>query len=593
MKRRRDQLFDRFKYNGLFVKVFLIMVASIIAVSVTSTWSTIRVSERVFMETFSLTNSKIMDQIKKNMESFHYSLVLASNSVIQSATMRSFLTQSDETSSATNQSYYRMGQQMKRISSTISAYEAGITVTGVNERRFSTDRSYWQLSYEELKKHPITIKSLEEPYRLHYDYDKSGFYGTSDLPVIIASKALMDRTSNIVYGMIYFAMPELTFRNFYDSNTSLGNDIAIINNDGIIISSNREEWIGRPSPELRQIAQDIEQEQLSYKNERIFGKDQIIVSDYMDSFGLYMVNLIDKDQAIGQLTDTKVTTFTVAVIILVAVIIVFLISRRMTKSLTRLVKQISTISKYDFRRHVTVSGSYETKQLGEAFNEMIDELNEYVGMLIQTEKKRRNAELEALQQQINPHFLYNTLASIKFMVQQGEKEKAAETINALISLLQSAIGNVSETITIAEELENMKSYVFINHIRYGDRIKVSYFVAPDCLDFRVPKLIIQPFIENAFFHAFNRKSEGLIYIMAAREGDMFVFEIVDNGDGMVMEPGKLLPKSHTKRQLFSGIGVKNVNERIKLLYGEAYGVTIESELGKGTKVKIKIPLLCG
>lgn len=151
---------------------------------------------------------------------------------------------------------------------------------------------------------------------------------------------------------------------------------------------------------------------------------------------------------------------------------------------------------------------------------MLDELNEYVEKLVETQKEQRNAELAALQHQINPHFLYNTLASVNFLVQQGSQEKAVQTIHALISMLQNALSNVSESITVTQELENLKSYVFINHVRYGERIRVNFFVSPDCMDCHLPKLIIQPFIENAFFHAFTRKSGDISISSSPRMPDL-------------------------------------------------------------------------
>ncbi|MDQ6420231.1 sensor histidine kinase [Paenibacillus sp. LHD-117] len=586
--------FDRFKYNGLFIKMFIIMVVSIIAVSVTSTWTTINTSERVFMQTFSITNSKIIAQITSNMDAFSYAVVMAANSIQQSGSIRGFLTEGDGDSVARSKAYYNMSQQLKRIQSMVDAYEVSIVVTGVNGRSFSTDPTIWPISPEELRGHPITERTLKEPKKIHYQYDDTERSGVAKAePTIIASKALADRATGRIYGAIYFSIREKEFKRFYESFTSLGNDVAVIDRAGTIVSANRTEWLGQPSLELLQYAERIEQQSLPSVNADIMDKDQIVLSKFLAPFGLYVVNLVDKEAAIGQLTDTRAIVLSVIVIVGVALIVVFLISRRMTKSLTRLVKQISTISKYEFDHHVAVDGSYETRQIGQAFNAMMDELQEYVKELVHTQKQQRNAELEALQQQINPHFLYNTLASVKFMVQQGSKEKAAATINALISLLQNAIGNVSETIPLSQELVNMKNYVFINHVRYGERIKMNYFVAPNCMGYHVPKLIIQPFIENAFFHGFNRKASGNIYFMAAMEPDALVCEVVDDGDGFDMsgrEEGQLArPKG--KRQLFTGIGVKNVHDRIKLLYGDGYGVTMTSEPSEGTKVKIRIPLL--
>jgi two-component system sensor histidine kinase YesM len=148
---------------------------------------------------------------------------------------------------------------------------------------------------------------------------------------------------------------------------------------------------------------------------------------------------------------------------------------------------------------------------------------------------------------------------------------------------------VNETITVEEELINLKHYVYINQIRNGNRIKVDYFVSPDCMSAKVPKLVLQPFIENAFFHAFNIKTSGYIYVTIMKDRDMLQCEVVDTGDGMDLDNKEETPASSVSRQLFSGIGIRNVHDRLILLYGEPYGVTITSTPGQGTKVSIKIP----
>ena len=196
----------------------------------------------------------------------------------------------------------------------------------------------------------------------------------------------------------------------------------------------------------------------------------------------------------------------------------------------------------------------------------------------------------ALQHQINPHFLYNTLASIKFMIQQGKKEKATDMIHALISLLQNALSNVDQTITVEQEIKDLKNYVLINQARYGEGIKVNFFISPDCLDYQLPKLILQPFIENAFFHAFNIQKEGFVQILVSEKGGNLLCEIVDNGDGMEIKGDHTKEDIKEKRHLFSGIGIRNVHERIQMLYGEEFGVEITSEIGNGTKVKVELPL---
>src|SRR5690606_4009911 len=120
--------------------------------------------------------------------------------------------------------------------------------------------------------------------------------------------------------------------------------------------------------------------------------------------------------------------------------------------------------------------------MANAFNAMLSEWQEYVGLVVQAQQKQPRPELMPLPHKINRHFLYNTLASVKFMVQQGKKEKATDMIHALISLLQNALSNVDQTITVEQEIADLKNYVLINQARYGDGIKVNFFVSPDCLD---------------------------------------------------------------------------------------------------------------
>ncbi|MEK3784978.1 sensor histidine kinase [Paenibacillus sp. FSL K6-1230] len=581
--------FARWKYNGLFNQIFIVTVISIITVSVLTSLVTIRMSERLFIDTFSITNSKILNQIRSSFESFNDTIVNAASQAGQSLTVKNFLTEGPSDSTTTSRSFFNMGQQMDQINSNVDAYNVKILVTGRNGRISSTGQTYWSLPIPSEDDYSIITKTMEHPRRVMYQYDEEQWGDLND-HFIVASKALMERTTGVLYGGIYVAIREQDFKQFYTNFTSAGNDIVVLNAQGRVVSSNRDELIGQYSVELREYASEIRSDNLKYKNADFMGTEYIVLSTYIPAYDFYLVNLIDRQVAAGQIIDVNSILLICLAIVGIAVLLVFLISQRLTNSLTRLVRQMSRITEKDFHNYIDVSGSYEVKELGRAYNYMLDELNDYIQKLMETQKEVRNAELAALQRQINPHFLYNTLASIKMLVQRGNKETASETINALISLLQNTISNVSETITIEQELVNMKNYVFINHVRYGDRIKVNYFVAPDCMHFQVPKLIIQPFIENAFFHAFNEKPGGTIYILVSSDRDRLIIEVVDNGDGMdeLSNQGEL-PNPKSKRQLFTGIGVQNVNNRIALLYGEQYGVAISSTKGEGTKVKITLP----
>lgn len=580
------RMIEKFNDHGLFIKMFLVMVVSIIAVSVTITYSTIRMSERLFMDTFSITNTKVIHQVKSNFETFSNSVATAANEVQQSGTIKNYLSQGDTTSLEMAKLYYNTHVQMDRAHLNVDDYELSMMVTGVNGRSFSTDRANWVADEKQIAALDLTKNTLDEPRKLLYQLDME-----NGAPMIVVTKALIERTTDSIYGAFYLSIRESEFKRFYSSFTSEGNDILIMKADGSVLSSNRADMIGDAAPELLNEAAEIEEEGIDFREIEWQDTRQIMLAEHLPALDMYVVNLIDQEVVMDNLINTKTVVASSFLIVLAAVSIVFLISRRMTKSLSQLVREISALSKNNFDQYVTATGSFETKQLAYAFNDMLDELHNYVEELIQTQKKQRNAELAALQRQINPHFLYNTLTSVKIMVQQGNKEKAADTVNALISLLQNAVGNVHETMTIQAEIDNLKSYVFINQVRYGERIQVSYFIAPDCEELHVPKLIIQPFIENAFFHAFNQKTDGFIHIIIFKEENKLVCEIIDNGDGMQIDSRYALPDSRRNRQLFSGIGVRNVHERIKLLYGNEFGVHISSNPGEGTHIRITLPII--
>ncbi|APH06174.1 sensor histidine kinase [Bacillus weihaiensis] len=582
---------NHLKHNGLFAIMFSITVISIITVSIIITWTTFRMSEDFFIEKFSITNAKVVEQMKDSFESYNYSIVLASNNILQSGKIKRIMTE-EQSNTQQMKSIFEIGEQMKRTKSFVDSYETEIVVTGSNEMNYATNRTYWPITDEELKNHMMTRMSLTNPRKIMYHYDEryensSGAEGTK---FIVATKPLMERISGDFYGMMYFPIHESEFRDFFTSYTSEGNDVYILDKKGTIVSSNQQDLIGEEAKELLAYVQNADQSLNSYTIEEFMGEEQIIFKEYLPSLDMYLVNLIDRDTAIGNLINKKQIVLICIFIVAIALVIVFLISRKMTNSLSKLVKQISSASKYNFDQYVSVSGTYETRQIGRAFNSMLDELHDYLEKLVLFQKQKRNAELAALQQQINPHFLYNTLTSIKFMIQQGGKGEAEETINSLISLLQNTIGNVSETITVSQEVNNLKNYVLINQKRYGDRIKVNYLLSPDCMDKEIPKLILQPFIENSFFHGFNHKTSGFINVMVWEEKGTLICEVMDNGDGMEISTNKL-PTTKKKKQHFTGIGVKNVHERIQILYGPQYGVSITSEVGEGTRVKITLPIV--
>ncbi|PAD40223.1 sensor histidine kinase [Terribacillus sp. 7520-G] len=574
---------DRLHPNGLFMKMFLVTVGLIILVAIAVTFATIRMAEQFFVEKFSITNSQIINQIQYDFEELNYSIVMAASNVDQSSTIEAFLS-GEEPDNARMQSLFHVMQQIDHIRERLGNQNVEIAIADRERITYTTNFTYWPASPGVIRGHEITETITEQPNKLLYFQDSQ----EANDNYVIAAKALRDRETEQALGAVYFPIKEGQLRSFYTDYVKPGNDFYVVDRNGKVVSSSLASAIGQSLPELSQQAERMEAAGVRYREVEFQDTNQIMLAEYLPYFDMYLVNMVDKQTAVGNLIDTKQIVLLLAGVVVLALIIVFLVTKRLTNSLSKLVKDIEAVPKKGLQRRLVYEGTYETKQIGSAFNSMMDELQVYVERLIEAQKQQRHAELAALQQQINPHFLYNTMASIKFLVQMGEREEAEKTIDAFITLLQNTVGNVDESVTVELEVENLKNYVLINQKRYGDRIQVQFMIAPDCMEYRIPKLILQPFIENSFFHAFNKTAEGTISVLIWREADDLICEIADDGDGMAANI-ESLPHTNRNRQLFSGIGVKNVHERMQLLYGPDYGVSIASKEGLGTRVKLRLP----
>ena len=208
--------------------------------------------------------------------------------------------------------------------------------------------------------------------------------------------------------------------------------------------------------------------------------------------------------------------------------------------------------------------------------------------IIRQQNEKRKSEMDALQSQINPHFLYNTLDAIAWMCEDGKNEDAEEMVTALARLFRISISKGHELIPIEKEVEHAKSYLKIENYRYKNKFTYSFEVEESCLSYLCNKITLQPIIENAIYHGVKQMiDEGEIWIRIFEDGEDIIFQVEDNGIGMTEEQCReILRKEPGDR---TGIGIKNVNDRIKIYFGSNYGLNITSELDEGTCVTIRMP----
>ena len=235
-----------------------------------------------------------------------------------------------------------------------------------------------------------------------------------------------------------------------------------------------------------------------------------------------------------------------------------------------------------------VGGTREVQELSDSFEHMVLRIQELMTTVREEEINLRKTELKALQAQINPHFLYNTLDSIAWMCEQGRNADAVRMVHALARLFRISISRGHELIPIAKEIEHAESYLQIQMYRYKNQFTYDFDVDPDCLSYYCNKITLQPIIENSINHGLDLMvDEGRIDVLVRQDGDDIVFSVRDNGVGMSEEQIEaIMQHGPTDR---TGIGIKNVNDRLKIYFGKSYGLHITSEPDVGTCVEIRMP----
>ena len=273
-----------------------------------------------------------------------------------------------------------------------------------------------------------------------------------------------------------------------------------------------------------------------------------------------------------------------------------LLSRKLTEPLRRLQESVGAVEEGGAPPAIYVGGTTETRELGAAIQHMVDRLRQLSDDMVREHAAKQKSELNALQAQINPHFLYNTLDIIVWMIENGQREDAVRVVTALARFFRLSLAKGRNIIPVRDELEHVRNYLLIQEMRYKNKFRYQITCPEEAAGLTTIKLVVQPIVENAIYHSMDfMDGDGLIDIRAATDGQTLTITISDNGLGMppdVVErlltaPPQPGPQSTGKRG--SGIGLRNVQERIRLYFGPDYGVTIQSEPDEGTVVTLRLP----
>ncbi|TBL80887.1 sensor histidine kinase [Paenibacillus thalictri] len=310
-------------------------------------------------------------------------------------------------------------------------------------------------------------------------------------------------------------------------------------------------------------------------------------------FNWLIVSISDDSRILASLS--KIEAYFIGLIgigLVLSIVVAAVVTRYIRKPLMYLTKKMNTIKQGRLDVQVSLKRNDEFGDLSHTFDLMIRQIVELIRNLDEGKELQRKLEIQILQAQINPHFLYNTLGSISNVVRLGQLDKVDPVIRSLIAILEYGVSDASEKVTLHEEIDNVKDYLQIQNIRYNKEFKLSQHIHNELLEYPVFRMLLQPIVENSIFHGYQGgRIEGRLYINAFRENERFIVEVKDDGVGMTeAESQRLLLREDDERKVSrKRIGLHNIHDRIRLNYGESYGLTILSEPGKGTVVRAEFP----
>ncbi|NOU95859.1 HAMP domain-containing protein [Paenibacillus sp. LMG 31456] len=311
------------------------------------------------------------------------------------------------------------------------------------------------------------------------------------------------------------------------------------------------------------------------------------------SFGWKIVGVTYLDELVSNKREIQFSSALWGfVCLIIALAISILLSFTLTKPIKKLDAHMKQVEKGDFNIRAAIESTNEIGKLARTFNLMIGKIKDLMNQIVQEQETKRISELKALQAQIQPHFLYNTLDSIIWMAEMSKMEEVVKMTSALSKLLRSSISKGEELVPISVELEHIRNYLTIQNIRYRNKFSYTIDVDPSILDCKILKIVLQPLVENAIYHGIKHKADtGHIHITGQQENGVVILKVIDDGIGMEPEKVKSLLSNVNLTEAGKGVGLHNVYQRVQLYFGDPYGLEFESEQEEGTTAILRIPAI--
>jgi len=421
--------------------------------------------------------------------------------------------------------------------------------------------------------------------------------GLDGRPILSYAKRFTGLNDRVPRGVIVTDLAEDHLRRFFSPSKRMeGQKFLIVDRNGTVLFDSRDnEWTGKlvPSDDYLELRDKVSEGAETLKMD---GENKLVTFMKMDSEPwtiVSMTSLHALTQPIKAMNNLLVV-FMVAYLICSVGVVVY-ITMNFTQPVARLVRSMRRLENGDFEHKVPSSERKdEIGWLYRGFESMMRKTEALIEQTTRSERNKKELELQVLSHQINPHFLYNTLESIRWKAENHGRSDIGEMVSALGNLLRLSLNQGKDITTVGREVEQVKAYIQIEQARMGLPLRFLYFFDDEMLSLPFMRLLLQPLVENAIQHSIRDNFEkGKVIMSGYVEGQDIVIEITDNGKGIPESVLRLLNNETAigKGSRRQGVGLRNVNERLKLNFGSEYKLQIESGAGKGTKITIRHPIL--
>lgn len=406
--------------------------------------------------------------------------------------------------------------------------------------------------------------------------------------VVTIGRLIKNADNNEELGTIVIDVDIDAFFSSVNNSGSLGEFVILNQRGDLLLGGDRLEQQFIAALKTASSAEEI-------KN--IDSEEYLVLTGMSEVTGWEIMYYVERDKLLHNLNEIKrLVAATFAMIFLAAVVIFFLLIQKVSLRINYFLEKMRKFKNGDLNVRIQDNRNDELSSLSMGFNDMVVEIKNLIEKVYIVQIKQKEAELQGLKNQINPHFIYNTLESIQMFAVIKDQKELARMIALFGKLLRVGLNNSDDRITVREEADFIRMYLETQKIRYQDKFDFRMDIAEEALDKQIVKLILQPIVENAVYHGLEKKlGAGRLRITASCTDEALIFSVADDGVGIAEDELKQLNNrlSHADFSDRRSVGIRNVNERIKLYYGNEYGIVIESKFGQGTTVIIKLPFIDG